>query len=121
MARRIGIITQTPPNQNDVFHEMHTLIKFREKLAKNFMDILVLKKLKTAGSIRGCGIKNFLRREIQIPIDPKTVYLFLYSLEKNGLVRKKEKNYTLTRKGKETIEAITRANDKIQWLVRNVF
>lgn len=120
MARRLGIITQTPLEHADV-HEMHTIIKFREKLAKNFVDILVLKKLKTAGSIRGCSLKNFLRREFRIPLDSKTVYLLLYSLEEKGLIRKKEKNYTLTKKGKETIETITQANDKIQWFVGNVF
>lgn len=121
MARRLGIITETLPSNTNILHEMHTLVKFREKLAKNFMDILVLKKLKTSGSLRGCNLKNFLRREFQIPIDPKTVYLLLYSLEESGLIRKREKNYSLTRKGRETIETLTKANDKIQWVVGNVF
>jgi DNA-binding PadR family transcriptional regulator len=120
MTRRLGIITETHLN-SIVPQESYTLLKFREKLAKNFIDILILKKLKTSGSLRGCSLKNFLRREFQIPIDRNLVYLLLYSLEENGLIKKDEKKYALTKKGEETIDTIIKANDKIQLFVRNVF
>ena len=97
--------------------------KLHKKTIKNFMDIFVLAELKKR-SLSGYDFIDFIHRRFGIMISSGTIYSLLYSLERDGLIKgtsnERKRVYVLTEKGEHTIGVVTKANNEIQELLRNI-
>jgi len=103
--------------------EANVLRRMHERIIKNFMDILILAELKT-GAMSGYDVIAFIHNKFHLLVSSGTVYSLLYSLERNGLIEGKwnerKRVYKLTEKDDRTIQTILSANDKIQYLIKNL-
>lgn len=97
--------------------EAKILRKMRERIIKNFMDIIVLNELRN-GPLSGYDVISFIHNRFNLLVNSGTVYSLLYSLERNGMIEgtwdERKRVYKLTDKGKKTIETILNANEKIK-------
>jgi len=82
------------------------------------MDVLVLSELRNDNALSGYDVITFIHNRFRFLVSSGTVYSLLYSMERDGLIEGKRTSrkriYTLTDKGKETIELIFNAEGKIQ-------
>ena len=87
------------------------------------MDILILAELQEK-PLSGYDIISLIHRKFNVLVSSGTVYSLLYSLERKGLVTadmdQRKRVYTLTEKGKQTLETVGRANEEINSLVHNL-
>lgn len=99
------------------------LEKLRERVLKNFMDILVLKEIEEH-PLSGYDVIGLVHRRFGTLISSGTVYSMVYSLEREGLIQgvsnQRKRVYVLTEKGKQNIEAITKADKEIQNFIKNI-
>jgi DNA-binding PadR family transcriptional regulator len=99
------------------------LEKLRERVVKNFMDILVLKEIEEH-QLSGYDVIGLVHRRFGALLSSGTVYSMLYSLEREGLIQgvpdQRKRVYVLTEKGKQNIEAITKADKAVQSFIRNI-
>ena len=90
--------------------ESEVLDGMYKRLVKNFLDLIIMRKLEKRQCMGGYDIIAFLNTEFGMLISPGTVYANLYSMERNGLIEAKEsenrRSYVLTDKGKQTIQAL---------------
>ncbi|NIR86536.1 hypothetical protein GWO13_02765 [Candidatus Bathyarchaeota archaeon] len=88
------------------------LQRLRERVIKNFMDLLALSEIKK-GSLSGYDVIGLIHRRFNLLVGSGTVYSLLYSLERDGLIKgvwnHRKRVYVLTEKGERDIEAIARA------------
>jgi len=103
--------------------EANVLRRMHERIIKNFMDILILAELKN-GAMSGYDVIAFIHNKFHLLVSSGIVYSLLYSLERNGLIEGKwnerKRVYKLTDKGDRPIQTILSANDKIQYLIKNL-
>lgn len=101
--------------------ESDILRRIREKTIKNFMDILILAKLRDGHPTSGYDFITFIHKKFHILISSGTVYSVLYSLERDGLIKgmqaSRKRAYKLTDKGEETIRVLLEAREKIKSFV----
>lgn len=99
------------------------LERLRKRIIKDFMDIIVLTKLKNS-PMSGYDVISYINKRFGILMSSGTVYSLMYSMERDGLIKgiwnQRKRVYTLTEKGEQNIEVITKANGKIQNFLRNV-
>lgn len=97
--------------------------KLRQRVIKDFMDILILTEMKKE-SMSGYDVIGLIHRKFGILVSSGTVYSLLYSLERDGLIKgvwkQRKRLYELTEKGEQNINLITKANGEIQNLLRNI-
>lgn len=83
---------------------------FREKVVKDFLDVLVLKSVKEGSELTGYKMMKELSGKLGILLSSGTLYSSLHSLERKGLVVKSDmksrKVYSLTPKGERFINAL---------------
>jgi DNA-binding PadR family transcriptional regulator len=81
----------------------------KERIIKDFLDIIVLTELQNA-SLSGYDIISVIFRRYRFLLSAGTVYSMLYKLERNGLIdsflSEKKKIYSITSHGKFTIDTI---------------
>jgi len=74
--------------------------------------------------LSGYDIISLIHKRFNVLVSSGTVYSLLYSLERKGLVTadmdQRKRVYTLTEKGKQTLETVGRANEEINSLVHNL-
>ncbi len=72
----------------------------------------------------GYDIIGLVHKRFNVLVSSGTVYSLLYSLERDGLVMadmdKRKRVYTLTSKGEQTLETVSRANGEIHGLLQNL-
>lgn len=97
--------------------------ELRKRVIKSFLDILILVELKK-GYISGYDVLSRIHKKYGVLMSSGTVYSMLYSLERNGLIRgtwnQRKRVYTLTEKGKQDMQIVTKANKEIQSFLINV-
>jgi DNA-binding PadR family transcriptional regulator len=97
--------------------ETRVIKKIQERIAKSFMDIFIMQKLKTEPS-SGYDIIKCVHGKFGFFPSSGTVYSLLYSLERNGLIEaswfERKRVYKLTYKGAKTLEITVKAYDKIK-------
>ena len=95
------------------------LRKMQERILKDFLDILVLSKLRKEPK-SGYDVITFIQKRFNILPSSGTVYSTLYLLERDGLIKgdltQGKRVYTLTDKGEKTIHTILASREKIQLL-----
>lgn len=103
--------------------EAKVLKTMHERIIKSFMDIIVLSELRN-GPMSGYDVISYIHNKFRILVSSGTVYSLLYSLEREGLIEgrwnERKRVYTLTEKGKRTIETILNANEKIKSFLLNL-
>ncbi|MFQ6081575.1 MAG: PadR family transcriptional regulator [Candidatus Bathyarchaeia archaeon] len=96
-----------------------------DRFVRRFMDLIVLAELDEGRSISGYSCINLIRNKFHVSVSPGKVYSLLRSMERDGLVGsrhvKRKRVYTITDKGKETMETILNANKRFQSVIRSIF
>ena len=99
------------------------LAVFYEKLAQNFLDILILKKLKER-QMRLCELRKSLRKETFVSIDLRKLHKRIKGMEKEEIIETCEiggrKFYSLTSKGRKIIEILQKQHCQINEIVQNI-
>lgn len=102
---------------------LNTAEKLRRRIIQNFMDILILTEMKKR-SLSGYDVIGLIHKRFDVLVSSGTVYSLLYSLERDGLIKsignQQKRVYVLTEKGEQDIKVITKANEEIQNLLRNI-
>ena len=84
------------------------LRKMQERVAKSFLDMLILTKLRKEPK-SAYGIFVSIDRKLRFRVNSSTVYSIVYSLMRDGLIENSEqrraKVYRLTDKGERTVQA----------------
>jgi len=103
--------------------ESEILMEMHRRVVTNFLDILILLKLRN-GSSSGYDIISYIHKRFDMLISSGTVYSCLYHLERDGLIRgycaQRKKMYVLSEKGSETAKTLLSMRDKILGLVLNI-
>ena len=98
------------------------LTKLYKQLTQNFLDIIILKKLRKR-KMRLCELSKSLKREFYISIDTKKLHKTVKSMKDEKLLEICEidgrKFYCLTNEGERTVETIRRLEDQIHEIVLN--
>lgn len=101
------------------------LEKLKEKIIKNFLDVLILARLKKTGlPISGYDVIHFIHQEFDVLLSSGTVYTLLYSIEREDLIRGvwrgRKRVYTLTEKGSKNIRIVLNEDHEILGLVKRL-
>ena len=103
--------------------EAKILKSMHERIIKSFMDIIILSELRNR-PMSGYDVISYIHNKFRLLVSSGTVYSLLYSLERQGLIEgiwsERKRVYTLTDKGRKTIETILNANDKIKTFLLNL-
>lgn len=87
------------------------------------MDMLILAELQEK-SLSGYDIIGLFHKRFNILVSSGTVYSLLYSMERSGLIDTNTENrkrvYTLTPKGEETLDTVSKANGELHGLMQTL-
>lgn len=104
--------------------EKETLNEMHVSLIKNFLDVIILARLRKLGPLSGYDVLRFVHGTYDILISPGTVYSLLYSLERRSFVAGEwiegRRVYSLTEKGEKTINVIIQSKDELVGFVENL-
>jgi DNA-binding PadR family transcriptional regulator len=93
------------------------LREVQERILRDFLDIIILSKLRKEPK-SGYDVLTFVHQRFNILPSSGTVYSTLYLLERNGLIKaalvQGKRVYTLTDKGRKTINAVLASSKEIQ-------
>jgi DNA-binding PadR family transcriptional regulator len=107
----------------NIVSESKILDEINERVIKNFLDIVVMSKLKTE-SLSGYDFIAYINRRFNMLISAGTVYSLLYALERKQLIEgsgeERRRTYKLTEKGTATINVILKENHQIEGFMANV-
>ena len=104
--------------------EREVLREMRERIVKNFLDVIVLTKLRESEALGGYDVVKLVNKKFGILVSTGSAYAVLYSLERDGLIKgrsSRKRVYTLTDKGEEKIKTITKMKKGILGLMVDVF
>jgi len=83
---------------------------FRLGLIKKLIDYFILKYLKERGKVSGYELISQINQDYGVLLSSGTIYGKLYALERKGLIKgewgERKREFTLTKKGERTIDAI---------------
>ena len=95
----------------------------RIRVIRNFMDLFILDTLKNR-EMSGYDFISLIHRKFDVLVSSGTVYTLLYSMERKGLIKgqnfDRKRVYTLTEKGKESIQQVEKSNGAIQVVLKNL-
>jgi DNA-binding PadR family transcriptional regulator len=95
-----------------------------ERIIKNFMDLIILKELRTYENISGYDIILMFHKKFRMLLSAGSAYSVLYALERKNLIEgamtEGKRTYKLTKKGEETIEKILRNRNQINHLIKSI-
>lgn len=96
-----------------------------DRFVKGFMDLIVLAELDEGRSTSGYDCIDLIRNKFHVSVSPGKVYSLLRAMERDGLIEsshiKRRRIYTITDKGKETMETIRKANNRFPSFIRSMF
>ncbi len=108
--------------EEETIMENHTVEELRGRFIHRFLDILILGEL-ARKPMSGYDFFMLTSKRFYVTLSPATIYSTLYSMERKGLIEGEEleskryaraaRVYTLTSKGKETLNNILETKEKI--------
>ena len=108
----------------ETFLESKILKEMERNMIRNFLDTIILAKLDNSSNWSGYDVIDFIHTKFGFLMSSGTVYSLLYSMERNGLIRsiwaRRKRVYTLTDKGRETIDVLSQSKEEIQRFMRNL-
>ena len=100
------------------------LYQLRKRTIKNFMDLLILLKLR-GGPMSGYDIITLIFENFGFLPSSGSIYSTLYALEREGLIKGcwngKKRLYTLTPRGEEATRTTLTLLNNIEKLIQNIF
>jgi DNA-binding PadR family transcriptional regulator len=101
------------------------LTEIERSIIKNFLDIIILGRLRSLSPLGGYDIFEFLQKKFDILISSGTVYSVLYSMERKGLIKGEtiegKRKYILTERGSKVINELAGSKDEIQRFMKSLF
>lgn len=108
-----------------MFPDKEISVELQRRIARNFMDFLILKERENGHNLSGYDVIAFMHKKFDLLVSPGTAYALLYSMERKGLIKGvmegKRRVYRLSEKGQKIIENILKHGEEIQWLVKSIF
>jgi DNA-binding PadR family transcriptional regulator len=105
-----------------VFLERKLLKEMQTRMIKNFLDIIILAKLRDESALSGYDAVNLIHKKFGILISSGSIYSLLLHMERKGLIKgswsQRKRIYTLTDKGIRTIDSIKKSKEEIQGFIR---
>ena len=96
--------------------------EFCKRFLSEFMDVLIMVKMKESGT-SGYDIIKCFHEKFDFLVSPGTVYSVLYTMERNGLVRanvtERKRIYSLTAKGEAKIRSISESSEILEKFFSN--
>jgi len=100
------------------------LYQLRKRTIKNFMDLLILLKLRRE-PMSGYDVITMIFEDFGFLPSSGSIYSTLYALEREGFIKGcwngKKRLYTLTVKGEEVARMALTLFNNIENLIRNIF
>lgn len=101
------------------------LKEMQRSLTKHFLDTIILAELRNASFLSGYDILELVHKKSGFLMSAGTVYAFLYSLERQGLVKggftEGKRTYILTDKGVDAINVISKSKEVILRFIGTLF
>jgi DNA-binding PadR family transcriptional regulator len=127
MGRKIKQLLRLNQNWAFIFEarylEKEILSEMQQRIVKSFLDVLIMRELRKEPK-SAYDIIFFIQKRFRLLMSSGTVYSNIYFLERDGLIQgnmsKRRRVYTLTDKGKKTIQAIIDVNGTVQLFIANV-
>ena len=98
--------------------------KLQKRIVQNFLDIIILARLRNAELLSGYEIMGLIHQKLGFLISSGTVYSLLYSMERKGLIKGEltdgKRVYALTEQGKSVIDAIIGSKEELLRFVRSL-
>jgi len=98
--------------------EIKMLKELQRSIVKNFLDTVVMVKLKTSGSLTGYEVMEYVQQKYGVVISSGTVYSLLYSLERKGFLKADcnsgKRSYALTDEGLKATQSILNSKEEIK-------
>ncbi|MEM2610171.1 MAG: PadR family transcriptional regulator [Candidatus Bathyarchaeia archaeon] len=95
----------------------------QQRIARDFIDILILSELAQA-PLSGYDLISIIYRKFNLMISPGTIYSTLYTLERRGLIKggeyHRKRVYILTRKGEEFMRGVLSMRENIGLLLSKI-
>jgi len=99
--------------------------EIRERIIRNFIDLIILKEIRKNTNISGYDVITLLHRKFHVLLSPGSVYSILYAMERKGLVEgiitKEKRVYRLTKKGEQEIKYFLSNLDTIHLFIQSLF
>lgn len=113
-------------NQEDIVSKVETLSEMRERIVRCFLDIIILSNLHNRKkSMGGYDVMGFIHKEFNTLLSSGTIYSFLYSLERDGLIKgaysRRKRVYMLTEKGENKIKTLLEVKPRILDSIADLF
>lgn len=104
--------------------ETKSLKEFERSIVKNFLDVIVLAKLRRSIALSGYDVMEFVQKKFGIMLSSGTVYSLLYSMERNDVIGGEwidgKRKYVLTETGKGKIDAVLNSKEDIQRFMQSL-
>ena len=113
-------------NEEETVSKVEILSEMRERAVRSFLDVIILIILLNQNvPMGGYDVIGFIHRKFDILLSSGTVYSFLYTLERDGLIKgvdsRRKRVYMLTEKGKSKIESVLEAKPRILESIEELF
>ena len=103
--------------------EKETSEELRWRFIARFLDVLILGALREK-PMSGYDFMGLTSKKFYVNMSPGIIYSTLYSMERKGLIegenRKRKRVYTLTPKGKETLDTILKTKKEIVYSLEGI-
>jgi len=104
--------------------ESEFLSEMQKRLVRNFLDMLILMKLRQ-NAMSGYDLVKFISKRFDLFISSGTIYSLLYYSERQGLTEsiesRRKRVYNLTNEGEERVKRFLKSKDKILGLILDLF
>jgi DNA-binding PadR family transcriptional regulator len=104
--------------------ERKVLKEIQRSMVKNFLDTVVMVRLKACGPLSGYDLMEYVQQKYGVLISSGTVYSMLYSLERKGFLRAEsvsgKRLYALTDEGVKSVKGIIESKEEIAKFLGNL-
>lgn len=96
----------------------------QKRLIRNFIDLLILLEVSKSPPLSGYDIIVAFQKKFNMLVSPGTVYMTLYRLERDGLIRgenrRRKRVYYLTSKGEEYLRSISALQENFDLILSKI-
>ena len=93
----------------------------RKKVAKDFLDLIILSKLENGAPKSGYDFISFINEKYGVLMSSGTIYSRLYGLEREGFItgrfKERKRVYKITNMGKQFADA---AQETVQHIIETI-
>jgi DNA-binding PadR family transcriptional regulator len=105
--------------------ESKILKEMQRNITKHFLDTIILAELRNTSFLGGYDMLELVHKKFGFLMSPGTVYAFLYSMERKGLIKggltEGKRTYILTDRGAEAINAISKSKEEVLRFMETLF